>query len=273
MKPSAFDFVRAGSVAEAVRLLVEANGAARLVAGAQSLGPMLNLRLAQPRILIDITGIPDLMRIEEADDAVIVGACVTTANIEDGRLPGRGLDALPGFAANIAYRAVRNRGTIGGSLCHADPAADWVSMLCALDAECLITGVNGKRRLPADQFVRSAYETALGPDEMLEALRIPRLSERGRCGYYKICRKPGEFAMAIGAVLHDPERRQSRMVIGAGRGRPIVVADASELQGMDKIIDSGAVMRVLNTSGIVDRVERSQKMAALMRAYAMAMTL
>src|SRR5262249_28594336 len=147
----------------------EANGAARLVAGAQSLGPMLNLRLAQPRILIDITGISDLTRIEDADDAVVVGACVTTANIEDGHLPGRGLDTLPAFASNIGYRAVRNRGTIGGSVCHADPAADWVSMLCVLGAECLIAGVNSKRRLAVDQFVTGAYETALGPGEMLEA--------------------------------------------------------------------------------------------------------
>ena len=126
MKPAAFDFVRATSIAEATRLLAEANGAARLIAGAQSLGPMLNLRLAQPRLLIDITGIPELTRIEDDDETVTIGACVTTANIEDGRLPGRGLDMLSTVAAQIAYRAVRNRGTIGGSLCHADPAADWV---------------------------------------------------------------------------------------------------------------------------------------------------
>jgi aerobic carbon-monoxide dehydrogenase medium subunit len=272
MKPCAFDFVRAASVAEAARLLADADGAARLVAGAQSLGPMLNLRLAQPRVLIDITGIPDLTRIEEADDAVTVGACVTTANVEDGCLPERGLGTLSGFAANIAYRAVRNRGTIGGSLCHADPAADWVSMLCVLGAECLITGVNGKRRLPADQFVTGAYETALGPGEMLEALRIPRLSGRGRCGYYKVCRKAGEFALAIGAVLNDPDRGQFRMVIGAARGSPIVIADARKLQDANKTIEDNAIARVLDKSGIVDHVDRRQKIAALMRAYDQAVT-
>src|SRR5262249_44878086 len=156
-----FDIVRAGSVSEATRLLAEHDGGARLVAGAQSLGPMLNLRLAQPRLLIDITGIRDLTRIEETGEAVTIGACVTTANIEDGRLPGADFDPLRGIASGIAYRAVRNRGTVGGSLCHADPAADWVTVLSALGAACLVTGASGTRRVPVDQFITGAYETAL----------------------------------------------------------------------------------------------------------------
>lgn len=267
MKPAVFDFVRATSIAEATRLLAEANGAARLVAGAQSLGPMLNLRLTQPRILIDITGIPELTRIEDGHETVTIGACVTTANIEDGRLPGRGLDALATVAAQIAYRAVRNRGTIGGSLCHADPGADWVPMLCALGAECIIAAVDGRRRMPADQFVTGAYENALGPGEILEAIRVPRLSMRGRCGYYKVCRKVGEFALAIGAVLNDRNRGQLRAVIGAAKGRPIVIADARKLQRCDGVLDDDAVTRVLDAHGITDHVDRRQKLAALRRAY------
>ena len=267
MKPAIFDFVRARSVAEATRMLAEANGAGRLVAGGQSLGPMLNLRLAQPRILIDITGIPELTRIEDDNETVTVGACVTTANIEDGRLPGRGVDKLANIAAHIAYRAVRSRGTIGGSLCHADPAADWVSTLCALGAECIISGVNGMRRIPADQFVIGAYETALGPGEMLESIRIPRLSVNGRCGYYKVCRKTGEFALAIGAVLNDRDRGQLRVVIGAVKSRPIVIADARELQRGDGALDDTAVARMFDAHGIADRIDRHQKLAALRRAY------
>ena len=108
---------------------------------------MLNLRLARPRLLIDITGIPELTRVEDTADAVTIGACVTTASIEDGRLPGHGLEMLPAVAGRIAYRAVRNRGTVGGSLCHADPAADWVTVLCVLGAECSIAGV-GSAALP-----------------------------------------------------------------------------------------------------------------------------
>ena len=270
MKPAPFDLVRVSSIAEATRLLAEANGAARLVAGAQSLGPMLNLRLAQPRILVDITGIPELTRIEDTDDAVTIGACVTTANIEDGRLPGRGLETLAEIATRIAYRAVRNRGTIGGSLCHADPAADWVSTLCALGAECLISDGRSRRRLPVDQFVTGAYENALGADELLEAIRVSRLSAQARCGYYKVCRKVGEFAVAIGAVLNDRERGQLRLVIGATKGRPIVIPDARKISRGNNTLDQAALADVLDGHGIVDRVDRRQKIAAVERAYALA---
>lgn len=153
---------------------------------------------------------------------------------------------------------MRNRGTIGGSLCHADPGADWVPMLCALGAECIIAAVDERRRMPADQFVTGAYENALGPGETLEAIRVPRLSMRGRCGYYKVCRKVGEFALAIGAVLNDRNRGQLRAVIGAAKGRPIVIADARKLQRRDGVLDA---------HGITDHVDRRQKLAALKRAY------
>ena len=266
MKPAVFEFIRATSISEASRILSQSRDA-RIVAGAQSLGPMLNLRLAQPRVLIDITGIKELTRIADDGDAVTIGACVTTANIEDGRLPGRGLEILISVAAKIAYRAVRNRGTIGGSLCHADPAADWVSLLSALHADCIIANSKGQRRLRADEFVTGAYENALEANELLEAIRVPRLSSRGRCGYYKINRKVGEFALAIGAVLIDPDRGLSRAVIGAGKGRPIVFADMSEFCRNDGTLDEAAFSRALDSKGITDRIDRRQKLAAFKRAY------
>jgi len=271
MKPASFEIIRAGSLTEATRLLAESKGAARLIAGSQSLGPMLNLRLAQPRLLIDITGIQSLTRIEDAVDSVTIGACVSTANIEDRCLPGRGLDMLPSVAAHIAYRAVRNRGTIGGSLCHADPAADLVSTLCALEAECLIVGTSGNRKMFVDQFITGAYKTALADDELLDAIRVPRVSTNGTSGFYKVCRKAGEFATAIGAVVSDPERGILRFVIGATRGRPIVVANAHELRLPDSSIDESAIQRLFDRHGIVDRVARHQKATALIRAYHQAM--
>jgi carbon-monoxide dehydrogenase medium subunit len=266
-----FDCVRASSLAEASRLLCDADGAARLMAGGQSLGPMLNLRLVQPRLLIDITGIPEMTRVEDADDAITFGACITTANMEDGRLPGRGLEALSRVAMQIAYRAVRNRGTVGGSLCHADPAADWVSTLCAFGAECLISGGNGRRSVPAAQFVTGAYENVLAAGEMLEAIKIPRLSPQGRFGYHKICRKVGEFALAMGAVLDDPERGQFRIVIGATKGRPIVIAQAREVTRGDKTLDENALRRVLAQHNVADSMSQRQQIAAVTRAYAQAM--
>jgi carbon-monoxide dehydrogenase medium subunit len=276
MKPAAFDFVRARSLAEATQLLSQVDDA-RIIAGSQSLGPMLNLRMVQPRILVDITGIPVVSEIAEDGDGITVGACITTGNIEDGRLPIRGLAMLPEIASQIAYRAVRNRGTIGGSVCHADPAADWPSVLCALNAECIITGTMGSRRLPIQQFVIGPFGTALDRAEMLEAIKIPRLSTAGRWGYVKLCRRTGEFAMAIAAVLWDPLREQYRVVIGATSGRPIVVDDARLLvcgpSSADKpILDQTEVLKLFDRHGILNDCARQQHLVALQRAFSQAMS-
>jgi carbon-monoxide dehydrogenase medium subunit len=271
MKAASFEFVRARSVSEATQLLAQAGTDARVIAGGQSLGPMLNLRLARPRLVIDITGIRELSHIEGADDCVTLGACVTTANIEDGKLPGRGLASLPEVAMRIGYRAVRNRGTVGGSLCHADPAADWVTVLCALGAQCTVAGVNGTRCVAADQFVTGAYATVLAPSEILQAISLPRLPPRGRLGYCKICRKAGEFALAMAAVMHDPERGQLRMVVGATQGAPIIMHNGSNYLRERKLIDAAALGPLLARSGISDPAAQRQQLTALSRACNSAM--
>ena len=266
MKPTSFDLVRASSIAEATHLLDAGNGYARVIAGSQSLGPMLNLRLSRPQLLIDITGIPELTRIEDDRDAITVGACVTTADIEDGCLPGEGLDTLARIASGIAYRAVRNRGTIGGSLCHADPSADWLTVLSAVGAECLIRGTRRQRRLPLEQFVTGGYQTVLAGDEILEAVRLPRISAKGRLGFVKICRKVGEFALAMAAVRRDPDRGAVRLAVGATNGCPIVVT-ADALIGRGGRLDEAAVYELFDQHGITDRVRRRQQFVALSRAH------
>jgi aerobic carbon-monoxide dehydrogenase medium subunit len=218
MKSPAFDYERPRDVAEAVKLLsVEG---AKAAAGTQSLGPMLNLRIAHPTLLVDLRGIDELRFVSQHQDAVTIGACSTHAEIEDGRVqdPTRGLMAT--VAANISYRAVRNRGTIGGSLAHADPAADWPTALTLLDAIAIIASPRGRREVPVERFVTGIFSTALEPDELLVAIRIPKRSASARYGYWKFCRKAGEFAQAIGAALHDPERQETRAVIGAIDGPP-----------------------------------------------------
>ena len=267
MKPVQFDIVRPSTVPEAVRLMRESDGTARPVAGAQSLGPMLNLRLAQPRLLIDLTGIPELTRITDQGDALTIGACVTSANIEDGRLPGRGLNHLASVARRIAYRAVRNRSTIGGSICHADPAADWISVMCALDAQCHIAGASRNRQMPMDQFVTGAYETAIADDEILEAVTLRRLSPRARFGFVKICRKAGEFAMAMSAVLNEPDTGNIRIAIGATKGRPIVIADGRDLFSDTGAVDEAAVLKIFDRHNITEHSARRQQLAALIRAF------
>jgi carbon-monoxide dehydrogenase medium subunit len=231
MKPAPFDYARPSTLADALALLGRKDLSVKLLAGGQSLGPMLNLRLAQPDLLVDISAVPDLVRAETDGDGLLIGACVTHADIEDGRVPDSTGGALPAVARAIAYRAVRNRGTMGGSLAHADPAADWISALAALGAEAVVRGPAGQRRLPVERFMAGVFEAALQPDELLEAIHVPRLSPDRRWGFYKFCRKAGEFAQAIGAVLFDPERAVCRVVIGATESTPIVVPDAAPLFG------------------------------------------
>jgi carbon-monoxide dehydrogenase medium subunit len=246
MKPAHFEFARAASLGQAAAILCEANGGAKAVAGGQSLGPMLNLRLVQPSVLVDITAIPEMTRVEEDAEGITIGACVTTSDIEDGRVRMEELPILSTIAAGVAYRAVRNRGTIGGSICHADPAGDWLPALCAVGAECLVSDGRHVRRVPVEQFVVGAFEVTLQQGELLQAIRIPRPSRTARCGYYKVCRKAGEFALASCAVLFDREQDRFRAVIGATEGRPIVVADARTLFG--GIAGPGSAIRLDETA-------------------------
>jgi carbon-monoxide dehydrogenase medium subunit len=127
MKPARFAMARPRDLAAALSMIAAADSATRIMAGGQSLGPMLNLRLIEPERVVDISTVPELRQIERADGSLVIGACVTHADIEDGRVPDVANGKMARVASGIAYRAVRNRGTIGGSLAYADPAADWVS--------------------------------------------------------------------------------------------------------------------------------------------------
>jgi carbon-monoxide dehydrogenase medium subunit len=276
MKPARFDYARPSTLADAIALLRGVDRSVKLLAGGQSLGPMLNLRLVQPDLLVDITAVPDLVRAETDGDGLLIGACVTHADIEDGRVPDPTEGALPAVARAIAYRAVRNRGTIGGSLAHADPAADWISALAALGAEAIMRGPAGQRRLPVEQFMAGVFEAALEPDELLEAIHVPRLSPQRRWGFYKFCRKAGEFAQAIGAVLFDPERAICRAVIGATESTPIVVPDAAPLfggrpeDGLALTYDPTLAATLLDEKGMRDPFERQIHLVALERAVHLA---
>lgn len=271
MKSAPFDYARPASLEEAIKLAAREDVAVKLLAGGQSLGPMLNLRLAQPQLLVDITGIAELRRIEEDASCITVGACVTHADFEDGRVPDVTGGALARVARGIAYRAVRNRGTIGGSIAHADPSADWITSLAAMGAEVQLRGPTGTRRMGIAEFITGVFEVALQPGELLEAVRIPRLSSSARWGYYKYCRKTGELALAAGAVLHDPERRLWRAVIGATESRPVVFGDAATLFGGDTSMsptrfDAAAADTSLAAAGMTDAVDRQMHVVALRRA-------
>ena len=278
MKPAAFAYERPETLASALALAAADAGQIHFIAGGQSLGPMLNLRLVQPDLLIDVTRIPDLKQIEETRDNLIVGACITHADIEDGRVPDVTRGALPSVARNIAYRAVRNRGTIGGSLTHADPAADWLSALCAVGASAIIHGPSGRREVPVENLVLGMFQTTLRAGEILQAVRIPRLASSARWGYYKVCRKTGEFAHAIAAVLLDPGRGVSRAVIGATGGAPLVWTNAAVLFGENfpgnatADYDSDGVRNRLTAAGITDPISQQIHRTAFSRALAQAVS-
>ena len=249
MKPAPFAWARPAGMMEATRALSETD--ARAMAGGQSLGPMLNLRAARPATVVSLAGLAELHGAEDAADAITLGAATTHAAIADGRTPDFAAPnpVLARIAAGIAYRAIRTRGTIGGSLCHADPAADWLVTLTALSATVLTT----LRALPLDRFVIGPYRTALEPGEIVRAVRIPRPPAGARFGYHKLCRKPGEFAHAMAAVMIGDSLRIS---IGAVGGPPVVLSHPDQaaaaldfLDPVDRHMQIVAMRRALAEAG------------------------
>lgn len=269
MKPVRFDYARPTDLATAVALGSRDDVVVKFLAGGQSLGPMLNLRLIQPDLVVDITAIIELKRVEETAESITIGSCVTHADIEDGRVPDVTRGALRAVAAGIAYRAVRNRGTIGGSIVHADPSADWISALAALGASVVIRGAQQERRIPMAEFMAGVFETDLAGGELVSGIQIPRLSSAARWGYYKICRKTGEFAHAIGVYLQDPARSICRAVIGATGGKPIVFVDARKLVGggnLPEAVDVQVAREAMTAQGLTDPIDQQIHLAALRRA-------
>jgi carbon-monoxide dehydrogenase medium subunit len=272
MKPAPFAYERPRDLTAALSMLAAGSGSAKIIAGGQSLGPMLNLRLVQPELIIDISGLAELKRADVSGGELVLGALVTHADIEDGRTADVTRGAMRGVAANIAYRAVRNRGTIGGSLSHADPAADWISALAALGARVTLRSLAGVRTMPVETFVVGALESALDTGEIVEAVHVPTRPASAHWGYAKSCRKTGEFAHAIGAVLIDPSAALARIVIGAIDTAPIVITDAAELfdgrisAGYKQRFDVRAADALLARAGIDDAAQRHIHVSVLKRA-------
>jgi aerobic carbon-monoxide dehydrogenase medium subunit len=273
MKPAPFRYERPADLSSALAVLGEAE-AAKIIAGGQSLGPMLNLRLVQPELIVDITGLAELKQVERRGDELILGACITHADVEDGRIPDVTRGAMRGVAGNIAYRAVRNRGTIGGSLSHADPSADWVSALSALGAKLKLRSRTGARTVAMEDFIVGALECSLRPGEIVETIHVPAMPASAHWGYVKSCRKTGEFAHALVAVLIDPSAGASRIVIGAIDGAPIVMVNAAEMLGgrigsdYHERFDARVADALLAKAGVSNAAHRHIHVNVLKRAIA-----
>lgn len=262
MKAAAYALERPADLAGLNARLAAGGWGVKPVAGGQSLGAMLNLRLAQPEALLDLDALHELRAVHETAQAVRFGAMVTHAQIEDGRVPDPSRGLMPWVARGIAYRAVRNRGTLGGSLCHADPAADWVSAMPLLGAACLLAGPAGAREVPAADFMATAFETRLAEGEALAAVRVPRRSADARWAYRKFCRKTGEFAQAIAACLRDPADGTERVVLGALDGAPRVVEGPGLL---DRLADDAGRARWLAAQDLGLDAGRHSLLAEMLR--------
>jgi carbon-monoxide dehydrogenase medium subunit len=216
MIPDGFEYIAPKTVAEAVGLLKTHGAEAKPLAGGHSLVPLMKLRLAAPRYLIDLNRIPGMAYIREADGALRIGAMTRHSDLETSELIRTRYPLLADAARVIADPLVRNMGTIGGSLAHADPAGDWGAAMLAVRATVAATGPRGERVIPIDEFVVDTFQSALSPDEILTEVRIPQPPARSGAAYLKLERKVGDFAIvAVGAyVVLDGSGRCEQVGIG-----------------------------------------------------------
>ncbi len=201
MIPSEFQYYRAGSVKEAIDLLSEKGPDAKILAGGHSLLPAMKLRFNNPAVLIDIGSIPEISYIREEDGHLIIGAGTTHGELAASQLIGDSIPMLAEAAATIGDVQVRNKGTIGGSLAHADPAADWPAALLAADAEIVITGPSGSRTVAVANFFKGLFTTDLGESEIITEIRVPRPPENTLSTYLKFEQPASRFAIVGCAAM------------------------------------------------------------------------
>ena len=201
MIAAAFDYYRPSSLADALTLLAGQGDDARALAGGHSLVPAMKLRLAAPRVLVDLSHVPELRGIVEEDGSIVIGAMTTHAELAASPVLAAKCPLFARTAPQIGDVQVRNKGTIGGSLAHADPAADWPPVVLALDAELEIAAANGSRRIPATEFFKDIMQTALRPGELLRAIRVR--SSGSAVAYVKTEQKASGFALCGVAAVAD----------------------------------------------------------------------
>jgi carbon-monoxide dehydrogenase medium subunit len=200
MIPAAFDYMAPESLDEALRALAAHGEEAKLLAGGHSLLPLLKLRLANPKLLIDLSKVPGLSGINQQDDKIVVGALSTHYQIESSALLKAKCPLLPQTASTIGDVQVRNRGTIGGSLIHADPSADWPAAVLALGSELKLSGLKGQRQIAAEEFFLGPMTTAIEPTEILTEIRVPVASRRYGSAYLALPQQASGFAVVGVAV-------------------------------------------------------------------------
>jgi len=236
MKPAPFDYFAPSTLTEALELLGEYGYDAKVLAGGQSLVPMMNFRLVQPAVLVDINRIQDLQDIREGKRSLNLGAMVRHVQVERSKLVELKAPLIHETMPLIATSQIRNRGTVGGSLAHADPSAELVVITTALGAKFKILSANGERILPAEDFFVGLLMTAMEPDELLVEIEIPELPSRTGCSLKEVSRRPHDFALVGAAAVLTLDRKgrvdNARLVyLSAGDGPVSAPQAAAMLRG------------------------------------------
>lgn len=253
MKPAKFEYHCPATVDEAIALLGQYQGEARLLAGGQSLVPMMNFRLATPAAIVDLNRIPGLSGVEMADDVVSIGAMARQRQLEFAPLVTERLPLLREALRWVGHLPTRTRGTIGGSIAHADPAAEIPMVLQALAGEVVARGPSGERRIAASDLVLAPLTTALGADEILTEVRLPVMPPGANHAIEEFARRKGDFAIAAIAVMlvRDGEHCTTARIATAGVG-PVPV----RLHGAEAILEA----RGLDEGGIAAAAQRAAEL-------------
>jgi aerobic carbon-monoxide dehydrogenase medium subunit len=270
MKPPPFRYHRPGSVAEAVRVLSEAGDEAKVLAGGQSLMPLLNMRLVRPTDLVDVNRVPELGEIRVAGGELVLGATARVVAVERSAVVADRWPVLARGLGEVGHYQIRSRGTVGGSVAHADPAAELPALLVALDGRVVTESPRGRREIPAGDCFLGAFTTGVAPDEIVVELRIPSLPDGAGAGFAELARRRGDFALAGAVCVRRGAHRPSTVVLFGVSARPvrILVAAGAEpadvSRAVDDALDPGDVMSDIH-AGARWRAKVAAVMAA--RAY------
>jgi CO/xanthine dehydrogenase FAD-binding subunit len=230
VKPAPFEYFRPRSLDEALALVAEHGGDAKALAGGQSLIPAMNFRLATPSVLVDLNSISGLDYIDDRDGGVRIGGMTRQRALERSTLVTQRFPLIAETMPHIAHPAIRNRGTIGGSLAHADPAAELPAVMLALRSTLVVASPSGTREIPAEEFFVGLFSTAVQTGELLTEIRIPRLPARSGCAFQEISRRHGDFALVgVAAVVRLDENGrcdEARVALLSVGDRPILAAQA-----------------------------------------------
>ncbi len=269
MKLPPFDYACPTTLPEAIALLASHDDA-KPIAGGQSLVPMLAFRLAQPTLLVDLRKLADLRGIRISDAGVTLGAMVRWRDIEDDERLETAHPLLKAAIAHVAHYQIRNRGTVGGSIAHADPAAEMPGIAITCDAEIAVVGKSGAHVIQAADFFQGALTTALTPDEIIVEIRLPAWPAGRRWGFQEFARRRGDFAMAAAAVFYDQDARGKARnahvgVIGVG-DRPLRLTAVEDVLNGQSIDEATIAKADAATSAAVDPQDDIHASAAYRRS-------